>query len=45
VHVLNKRTGAYIPGMTFGGHGVFACPHKITVDEDAKKIVICDRSP
>ena len=22
---------------------MFKCPHKITVDEDAKKIVICDR--
>jgi len=44
VHVLNKTTGAYIPGMTFGGSPTFACPHKITLDEDAKKIVICDRS-
>lgn len=43
VHVLNKTSGAYVPGMTFGGHSIFACPHKITVDEDAKKIVICDR--
>jgi len=44
VHVLNKTTGAYIPGMSFGGSPTFATPHKITVDEDAKKIVICDRS-
>lgn len=44
VHVLNKTDGAFIPGMSFGGSPLFACPHKITVDEVSKKVVICDRS-
>jgi len=44
VHVLNKTDGAYVPGMSFGGKPTFSCPHKITVDEVSKKIVICDRS-
>ena len=43
VHVLNKTDGTFVPGMSFG-KGVFACPHKITVDETTKKVVICDRS-
>ena len=42
--MLNKTDGAYVPGMSFGGKPTFACPHKITVDEVSKKIVICDRS-
>lgn len=42
--MLNKTDGAYVPGMSFGGKPTFSCPHKITVDEVSKKIVICDRS-
>jgi len=51
VHALNKTTGEYIEGKTFGGKGNtssdpirFNTPHGINIDEDQQFIVVSDRS-